>query len=81
MVRERISLGNENRRNLGFVNTTNDTLFLFSLPKGYAIVEFEWKKSAAKVLDRLKDEMFCLGRLPKPVFAKPFITRYTNKYS
>jgi len=42
--------------------------------KGYAIVEFEWKKSAAKVLDRLKDEMFCLGRLPKPVFAKPFIT-------
>jgi len=41
--------------------------------KGYAIVEFEWKKSAAKVLDRLKDEMFVLGRLPKPVFAKPFI--------
>ena len=30
--------------------------------KGYAIVEFEWKKSAAKVLDRLKDEMFVLGR-------------------
>jgi len=41
--------------------------------KGYAIVEFEWKKSAAKVLDRLKDEMFVLGRLPKPVFAKPFV--------
>jgi len=41
--------------------------------KGYAIVEFEWKKSAAKVLDRLKDEMFVLGRLPKPVFAKPYI--------
>jgi len=41
--------------------------------KGYAIIEFEWKKSAAKVLDRLKDEMFVLGRLPKPVFAKPFI--------
>jgi len=41
--------------------------------KGYAVVEFEWKKSAAKVLDRLKDEMFVLGRLPKPVFAKPFV--------
>jgi len=41
--------------------------------KGYAVVEFEWKKAAAKVLDRLKDEMFVLGRLPKPVFAKPFV--------
>jgi len=41
--------------------------------KGYAIVEFEWKKAAAKVLDRFKDEMFVLGRLPKPVFAKPFV--------
>jgi len=30
--------------------------------KGYAIVEFEWKKSAQKVLDRFKDEMFVLGR-------------------
>lgn len=39
--------------------------------KGYAIVEFEWKKSAQKVLDRFKGEMFVLGRLPKPVFAKP----------
>jgi len=39
--------------------------------KGYAIVEFEWKKTAQKVLDRFKGEMFVLGRLPKPVFAKP----------
>lgn len=39
--------------------------------KGYAIVEFEWKKSAQKVLDRFKEEMFVLGRLPKPIFAKP----------
>ena len=30
--------------------------------KGYAIVEFEWKKSAQKVLDRFKEEMFVLGR-------------------
>lgn len=30
--------------------------------KGYAIVEFEWKKSAQKVLDRFKGEMFVLGR-------------------
>lgn len=41
--------------------------------KGHAIVEFEWKKSAQKVLDRFKDEMFVLGRLPKPIFAKPFL--------
>jgi len=39
--------------------------------KGYAIVEYEWKKTAQKVLDRFKGEMFVLGRLPKPVFAKP----------
>ncbi|XP_057306302.1 non-POU domain-containing octamer-binding protein-like [Hydractinia symbiolongicarpus] len=39
--------------------------------KGYAIVEFEWKKSAQKVLDRFKEEMFVLGRLPKPIFVKP----------
>lgn len=39
--------------------------------KGYAIIEFEWKKAAQKALERLKDEMFVLGRLPKPVFAKP----------
>ena len=30
--------------------------------KGYAVVEFGWKKSAQKVLDRLKEEMFVLGR-------------------
>lgn len=30
--------------------------------RGYAIVEFEWKKNAQKVLDRFKDEMFVLGR-------------------
>ena len=30
--------------------------------KGRAIVEFEWKKSAQKVLDRFKEEMFVLGR-------------------
>lgn len=30
--------------------------------KGYAVVEFEWKKSAQKVLDRFKEEMFVLGR-------------------
>lgn len=41
--------------------------------KGYAIVEFAWKKSAQKVLDRFKDELFVLGRLPKPIYAKPFI--------
>jgi len=41
--------------------------------RGYAIVEFEWKKNAQKVLDRFKDEMFVLGRLPKPVFAKPLV--------
>jgi len=39
--------------------------------KGYAVVEFAWKKSAQKVLDRFKEELFCLGRLPKPVYAKP----------
>merc|ERR1712176_402811 len=39
--------------------------------KGYAVVEFEWKKTAQKVLERFKNEMFVLGRLPKPVFAKP----------
>ncbi|XP_066915220.1 non-POU domain-containing octamer-binding protein-like [Clytia hemisphaerica] len=41
--------------------------------RGYAIVEFEWKKSAQKVLDRFKNELFVLGRLPKPVFAKPLL--------
>lgn len=40
--------------------------------KGYALVEFAWKKSAQKVLDRFKDELFVLGRLPKPIYAKPF---------
>ena len=30
--------------------------------RGYAIVEFEWKKNAQKVLDRFKNEMFVLGR-------------------
>jgi len=39
--------------------------------KGYAIVEFAWKKSAQKVLERFQDELFVLGRLPKPVYAKP----------
>ena len=30
--------------------------------RGYAIVEFEWKKTATKVLASLKDELFVLGR-------------------
>lgn len=38
--------------------------------KGYAIVEFAFKKAAQTALHRINTELFVLGRLPKPVTAK-----------